>query len=120
MSEIVQSSLAATLTLRVAEARVEDIGHAVARLAPADLRRIGARAGQVLKIMGSTIGVGRAELSDEGFEGMIQIDGTSRSNCGAGLQEQVTVTPIEYEQAVAVRLSPPRDENLTSSSSALR
>src|ERR1700740_2024329 len=106
MSEIVQSSLAATLTLRVAEARVEDIGHAVARLAPADLRRIGARAGQVLKIMGSTIGVGRAELSDEGFEGMIQIDGTSRSNCGAGLQEQVTVTPIEYEQAVAVRLSP--------------
>ena len=106
MSEIVQSSLAATLTLRVAEARVEDIGHAVARLAPADLRRIGARAGHVLKIMGSTTGVGRAELSDEGFEGMIQIDGTSRSNCGAGLQEQVTVTPIEYEQAVAVRLSP--------------
>src|ERR1700740_3002903 len=106
MSEIVQSSLAATLTLRVAEARVEDIGHAVARLAPADLRRIGARAGQVLKIMGSTIGVGRAELSDEGFEGMIQIDGTSRSNCGAGLQEQVTVTPIEYDEAVAVRLSP--------------
>src|SRR5580704_4577278 len=106
MSEIVQSSLAATLTLRVAEARVEDIGHAVARLAPADLRRIGARAGHVLKIMGSTIGVGRAELSDEGFEGMIQIDGTCRSNCSAGLQEQVTVTPIEHEQAVAVRLSP--------------
>ncbi|MGD0790462.1 MAG: AAA family ATPase [Terriglobales bacterium] len=99
-------SLAATLTLRVAEARVEDVGHAMARVAPADLRRMGARAGDVLKITGGTIGVARAELSDEGYEGMIQIDGTCRSNCSAGLQEQVTVTPIEHEQAVAVRFSP--------------
>src|SRR6202158_51532 len=37
---------------------------------------------------------------------MVQIDGTCRSNCTAGLQEQVTVTPIEYDQAVAVRFSP--------------
>ncbi len=99
-------SFPATLTLRVTEARVEDIGHAIARLAPADLLRIGARAGDVLKITGGTIGVGRAELSGEGHEGMIQIDGTSRSNCSAGLQEQVTVTRIEREQAVAVRFSP--------------
>ena len=106
MTEIAKSSAAATLTLRVAEARVEDIGHAVARLAPADLQRLGARAGDVLKISGGTVAVGRAELSDQGFEGMIQIDGTCRSNCSAGLQEQVTVTPIEHEQAVAVRLSP--------------
>jgi transitional endoplasmic reticulum ATPase len=106
MTEIAQSSLTATLTLRVAEARVEDVGHAIARVAPADLLRMGARAGDVLKITGGTIGVGRAELSDEGFEGMIQIDGTCRSNCSAGLQEQVMVTTIEHEQAVAVRFSP--------------
>src|SRR5271170_1131132 len=98
--------LPATLTLRVAEARVEDVGHAVARLAPADLLRMGARAGDVLKITGGMVGVGRAELSDDGFEGMIQIDGTCRSNCGVGLQEQVTVAVIEHSQAVAVRLSP--------------
>jgi len=106
MTETSSSSFAPSLTLRVAEARVEDVGHAIARLAPADLRRMGARAGDVLKITGGTIAVGRAELADEGWEGMIQIDGTSRSNCSAGLQEQVTVTPIEPEQAVAVRLSP--------------
>ena len=99
-------SLAATLTLRVAEARVEDVGRAIARLTPADLLRMGARAGDVLKIAGGTIGVARAELSDDGYEGMIQIDGTCRSNCSAGLQEQVTVTPIEHEQAVAVRFAP--------------
>ena len=98
--------VAAPLTLRVAEARVEDVGHAIARLAPADLQRIGARAGDVLKITGGTIAVARAELSEQGYEGMIQIDGTCRSNCSAGLQEQVTVTPVEHEQAVAVRFLP--------------
>ena len=106
MTETPPSSLAASLILRVAEARVEDIGHAIARLAPVDLLRLGARAGDVLKITGGTIGVARAELSGEGYEGMIQIDGTCRSNCSAGLQEQVTVSPIEHAQAVAVRLSP--------------
>jgi transitional endoplasmic reticulum ATPase len=106
MNEISQSSETATLTLRVSEARVEDIGHAIARLAPADLRRMGTRPGDVLKISGGTTAVARAEISDEGFEGMIQIDGTGRSNCSAGLGEQVTVAPVEYAQAVAVRLSP--------------
>ena len=100
------SSQAATLTLRVAEARVEDVGHAIARLAAADLHRIGSRPGDVLKITGATIAVGRAELSDDGHEGMIQIDGTCRSNCGAGLQEQVTVATIERQEAVAVRFAP--------------
>src|SRR5258708_1851409 len=106
MTELTSSSVAKTLTLRVAEARVEDIGHAIGRLAPSDLKRIGAHAGDVLKITGGTIAVARAEVSDEGLEGMVQIDGTCRSNCSAGLQEQVTVTPIEYDQAVAVRFSP--------------
>ncbi len=99
-------SLAAALKLRVAEARVEDIGHAIARLAPADLQRMGARAGDVLKITGGTVAVARAEVSKAGYEGMIQIDGTCRSNCSAGLQEQVTVAAIEHAQAVAVRFSP--------------
>src|ERR1700686_3679123 len=76
------STYAATVTLRVAEARVEDVGHAIVRLAPADMQRIGARAGDVLKIVCGSVGVG-----------------------SAGLQEQVSVTKIEREQAVAVRLA---------------
>jgi transitional endoplasmic reticulum ATPase len=100
------SSYSATITLRVAEARVEDVGHAIVRLAPSDMQRIGAGAGDVLKITGGSVGVGRAEFSDDLHEGMVQMDGTCRSNCSAGLQEQVSVTPIEREQAVAVRLSP--------------
>jgi transitional endoplasmic reticulum ATPase len=75
-------------------------------LAPSDLTRIGARVGDVLKITGGTVSVARAELADEGHQGVIQIDGTTRSNCGAGLQEQVSVAPIEHAQAVSVRLAP--------------
>ncbi|MGH9256092.1 MAG: AAA family ATPase [Vicinamibacterales bacterium] len=105
-SEPLPAALAATATLRVAEARVEDIGHAVARVAPADLVRIGAHPGDVLKITGGTSAVARAEISDDDHGGVIQIDGTTRSNCGAGLQEQVSVAPIEAAQAVAVRFSP--------------
>ena len=100
------TALAGTLTLRVAEARIEDIGHAIARLAPTDLVRIGARPGDVLKITGGTVAVARAELSDDEHAGVIQIDGTARSNSGAGLQEQVSVSPVESGPAVAVRLSP--------------
>ncbi|MGB7845681.1 MAG: AAA family ATPase [Candidatus Acidiferrum sp.] len=106
MMDSTPSSPGASVTLRVTEARVEDVGHAIARLAPADLLRIGAHPGDVVKITGGTIGVGRAEFSEDGHEGMIQIDGTCRSNCSAGLQEQVTVTLVETQQAVAVRLSP--------------
>jgi transitional endoplasmic reticulum ATPase len=97
---------ATTLTLRVAEARVEDIGHAIARLAPGDLVRLGARPGDVLKITGRTVAVARADLAEQDHEGLVQIDGTARSNCGAGLEEQVSVTPAESAPAVAVRFSP--------------
>jgi transitional endoplasmic reticulum ATPase len=104
--EPMPTALAAAVTLRVAEARVEDIGHAIARLAPADLTRIGARPGDVLKITGRTTAVARAERSDDSHEGVIQIDGTARSNCGVSLQEQVTVAPVESSAAVSVRVTP--------------
>jgi transitional endoplasmic reticulum ATPase len=106
MTEPATSSAAATLTLRVAEARVEDIAHAIARLSPADLARLGARPGDTLRITGRTAGVARAEVSDASHDGLIQIDGTVRSNCGTGLQEHVTVSPVESSVAVAVRLAP--------------
>jgi transitional endoplasmic reticulum ATPase len=105
MSEPAASSPPAIL-LRVAEARVEDIAHGIARLAAADLTRIGARPGDVLKLTGRTTTVARAEMSDAENEGVVLIDGTIRSNCGASLDEQVTAAPVESAQAVSVRLAP--------------
>lgn len=96
---------AATVTLRISEARVEDVGRAIARLAPADMVRIGARPGDVLQITGRMVAVARAALLDDGEEGVVQIDGTVRSNCGGGLQEPVSITRIEHGTAVSVRLA---------------
>jgi len=95
-----------SISLRVAEARVDDIAHAIARLSAADLARIGGRPGDILKITGRTAAVARAEVAEPGQDGVIQIDGTLRSNCGAGLEEPVTAVPVEAAQAVAVRLTP--------------
>ncbi len=94
------------LTLRVAEARVEDVGHALARLSAGDLTRLGIEPNAVVKIVGRTTTVARAALSDAPHEGLIAIDGTVRSNCGVGLQEEVSVAAVEHAQAVAVRLTP--------------
>jgi len=105
-----ETTVTTALSLRVAEALVEDIGHGIARLAQADLDRIGARPGDVLKIVGRTPAVVRAESAESGEagtgQGFIQIDGTTRSNTGAGLQEHVTVAPIESAAAVSIRLTP--------------
>jgi len=105
MTETAPSSLAASLKLRVAEARVEDIGRAIARL-PGRSATHGARAGDWSKLPAAPRLSVALKFSADGHEGMIQIDGTCRSNCGAGLQEQVTVARIDSEQAVAVRFSP--------------
>ena len=82
------TSLSAAVTLRVAEARIEDIGHAIARLAPDDLARIGARPGDIVKITGRTVAVARAELSAEGTEGLIQIDGTCAATAARGCRSR--------------------------------
>ena len=89
MTNLRPTPLVATLTLRVAEARVEDIGHAIARLAPSDLGRIGGQPGDVLRITGSAMGLGRAEPSDEGYEGMIQIDGNGHNQLNAPYDAKV-------------------------------
>ena len=97
---------AATVAARVVEAGVEDVGRAMARLAPADLTSIGARPGDVLQLTGRLVGVARAGLQPAGGEGTVQIDGTVRANCGAALDETVTISRVEHGTAVSVRLSP--------------
>lgn len=62
MTELITPPCAVTLTLRVAEAHVEDPGHAVAQLEPAGLKGIDAQAGDVLKITGGAIGVARTDI----------------------------------------------------------
>ncbi len=107
MTDPVTAPVAATITLRVAEARVEDIAHAIARLAPVDLERIGARPRRhpedhrADRRRGARRGVG-----------MRRTKGSSRSTAPRAataapvLDEQVSAAIVESAQAVAVRLTP--------------
>ncbi len=106
MRQPVVPSETLAMTLRVAEAQVDDTGHAIARLSPAVFERLGLHPGAIVQISGRTAAVARAERGDPHQEGTIQIDGTQRSNCGAGLDEPVTVTAVEHAAAVAVRFTP--------------
>jgi transitional endoplasmic reticulum ATPase len=96
---------AANVTLRIAEARVEDVGRALARISPANLVRIGARPGDVVQITSRMVAVARAALLETGDEDLVQIDGTVRGNCGGGLQEPVSIARVEHGTAVTVRLA---------------
>ncbi len=93
------TTLAAAVTLRVAEARVEDIGHAIARLAPADLvahRRSTRRRPEDHRRHGGRRA--RRAVATDGHEGVIQIDGTAaqqlrRGTAGAGVGRAGRITP---------------------------
>lgn len=99
---------AAPLTLRVAEAQTKDATRGIARVDPADLERIGANIGDVISIDGERKTVAKvmpAYMGDRG-KGIIQIDGITRENAGAGLDVMVTVQRCDYQIARTVTLKP--------------
>lgn len=102
------SNLNSSLTLRVAEAQTKDASRGIARLDPADLERIGAQIGDVIRIQGEKTTVARAMpayLPERG-KAMIQMDGITRENAGARLDVTVTVSRCEYQTARTVTLAP--------------
>lgn len=99
---------AAPLTLRVAEAQTKDATRGIARVDPADLERIGANIGDVISIEGERKTVAKvmpAYMGDRG-KGIIQIDGITRENAGAGLDVMVTIQRCDYQVARTVTLKP--------------
>lgn len=96
------------VTLRVAEAQAKDASRGIARLDPTDLKRIGANIGDVIRIQGTKATVVKAMpayLSDRG-QGIIQIDGVTRENSGAGLDVMITVQRCDYQVARTITLTP--------------
>jgi len=97
-----------TLSLRVAEARPKDAGRGLARLDPQDLEQLGLHIGDVVEVVGKRSTVARAmpAYAAQRGQGLIQMDGILRANAGAGLDERVTVRPVEVQPARVVVLAP--------------
>ena len=96
------------LSRRVSEASPKDVGRGLVRLDPQDLESIGASIGGVVEVAGQRPTVARAmpAYAEHRGRGAVQMDGIVRANAGAGLDEQVTVRPVEVQPAVSVLLAP--------------
>ncbi|MBU4346709.1 MAG: CDC48 family AAA ATPase, partial [Candidatus Omnitrophica bacterium] len=97
-----------TLILKVKEALPKDVGRAIARIDPEDLKVLGLEVGEIIEIEGkrkTPAKVMPCYAQDRG-KGIIQIDGISRENAQVGLDEKVKIQKSDYKPASKITLSP--------------
>jgi transitional endoplasmic reticulum ATPase len=95
-------------TFKVAEALPKDVGRGLARLDPKDMAELGVETGDVVEVTSKQTTVARIVPAHAELRGkhLIQIDGISRANAGAGLGEPVTVRRTVAKTANKIVLSP--------------
>jgi transitional endoplasmic reticulum ATPase len=96
------------LVLRVIEARPEDIGRGIAKLAPEDLEALGLAIGDMVSLMGKRRTVAKAMRTyvKDTNKGFIALDHVLRTNAQTALAEQVTVQKIDVQTAQRIVLVP--------------
>jgi transitional endoplasmic reticulum ATPase len=97
-----------TLTLKVKEALPKDVGRAIARIDPEDMKSMGIEVGEIVVMEGKRKTPAKAMplfLEDRG-KGVVQIDGISRENAQIGLDEKVTIQKTSQRPASKITLSP--------------
>ena len=94
--------------LKVAEAISKDAGRAYARISPDDLERFGVSIGDIVEIAGKRQTVCKVMPLHTEFRGKscVQMDGVSRENAGAGLDELATLRKAVCRIAERVTLAP--------------
>ncbi len=106
------------IRLRVSEAINKDVGRAYARMDPEDLEKLGVAIGDILEISGKRTTVCKAmpAYKEMRGQGRIQLDGISRQNAKAGLDESVIVSKTVCRPAERAVLAPttvtPSDRDL--------
>ena len=103
------------IQLRVAEAKHRDVGKRRARIDPHHMEYLGIRAGEVIEISGKRSTAVTAWPADEEEKetDIIRIDGQTRKNAGAGLNDLLNVKKIDCRQAKSVTLMPLGNSNIT-------
>jgi len=103
------------IQLRVAEAKHRDVGKRRARINPHHMEYLGILAGEVIEISGkhSTAVTAWPADEEEKETDIIRIDGQTRKNAGAGLNDLLNVKKIDCRQAKSVTLMPLGNSNIT-------
>jgi transitional endoplasmic reticulum ATPase len=97
-----------TLTLKVQEALSKDVGRAIARIDPEDIKALGLAVGDIIEIGGKRKAPAKIMpcYAEERGKKIIQIDGLLRENAQIGLDEKVRVRGISSQPAGKIVLSP--------------
>ena len=103
------------IQLRVAEAKHRDVGKRRARVDARHMEHLGIQAGEVVEILGKRTTAVTAWPADEEEKDtdIIRIDGQTRKNVGAGLNDLLNVKKIDCRQAKSVALMPLGNSNIT-------
>ena len=94
--------------MRVKEALLKDVGRAIARIDPKDMKALSLESGDVVVIEGkrpTPVKIMPCYPEDRN-KGIIQIDGISRENAQAGIDEKVKLIKTDCRQASKIKLKP--------------
>ncbi len=97
-----------TITLKVTEALPKDVGRAIARIDPKDMKSLELEVGQVIEIEGKRKTAAKAMpcYADDRGKKIIEIDGVTRENAKIGLDEKAAVRRVNSKPARKITLSP--------------
>jgi transitional endoplasmic reticulum ATPase len=93
---------------KVKEALPKDVGRAIVRIDPEDMKTLGIEIGQVVEIEGKRKTPAKVMpcYANERGQRMIQMDGITRENAGVGIDEKVTVRDVASKPARKIALTP--------------
>jgi transitional endoplasmic reticulum ATPase len=97
-----------TLRLKVTEALGKDVGRALARMDPADIKALGVEIGDIVEIVGKrrTVCKVMPAYKDDRGGARVQMDGISRGNAEVALDDMVSVRKVLAQSAQRIVLSP--------------
>ena len=103
------------ISLRVAEAQSRDVGRGIARIDPKVSSEISLSAGDVVEIHGKkkTVAIYWPGYQGDTGKGIIRIDGYTRNNAGAGIDEKVGVKKVEAKEAKKITIAPTEPLRIT-------
>ena len=103
------------ISLRVAEAQSRDVGRGIARIDPKVSSEIGLSAGDVVEIHGKkkTVAIYWPGYQEDTGRGLIRIDGYTRNNAGAGIDEKVDIKKVEAKEAQKITIAPTEPLRIT-------